>query len=317
MTRTTSFTFSLTLAFGQTLATCRAEAPQESKGSRSVVSSSSDDGATWVPKSTGLPEDAQASFFARQGDELLLATDNRGLFRTTNKRMRWEPLGRQLAAAKITALHAHSDEVLVGVYQRGIHRSEDGGEKWSALNEGLPNLNVRAIVRCKANLFVGTNTGIYKKQDGAGTWEECFVGAQISSLNEQDGKIVAGTTAGVLLCEDDGDTWTTIHNAGALHNCSIVDGRIIAMYISDDVFVSDDWGATWTEANYMPRERSYIYEATTGRNSLLMSNNYGIFQSTDDGRNWQHVFKAGPDVFFFDFIVVDKKIYGGTRGASR
>jgi photosystem II stability/assembly factor-like uncharacterized protein len=313
MTRTMTLALSLLLILAHARGKCGAQTSNDAADSRAVVYISCDNGAAWIPLSAGLPEDAQASFFARRGKEIILATDNRGLFATKDNRTRWEHLGRKLPDLKITALHVRGGELLVGVYRRGIYLSEDGGKKWVAMNEDLPNLNVRAILRYKALLLVGTDIGIYKKQDGSENWVERFAGVQISSLNSQDGKIIAGTAAGVMLSENGGDTWKSIHDAGALHNCSIVGGRICAMYISGDLFVSNDWGATWSEANYTPRERSYIYEVTTGRNSLLMSNNYGVFKSSDGGRNWDHVFRKGPDVFFFDFLVVDDAIYGGTR----
>ncbi len=210
--------------------------------------------------------------------------------------------------------HVSNHEIYVGLYRQGVYVSKTNGEDWLSLNEGLPNLSVQGILKVKDELIVATDIGIFKTQDGLKNWKGKFSGAQILSLNEFDGKIIAGTSSGILLSTDGGENWKYIHHEGSIHYTSIVDGKVFAMYISGDVFMSDNWGITWTNFSYTPRQQSYVYELTRVGNYLVMSNNYGVFRSIDYGENWEHIYKE-ERILFFDFIVFDNIIYGGTRAA--
>jgi len=65
----------------------------------------------------------------------------------------------------------------------------------------------------------------------------------------------------------------------------------------------------------LPKEGGYIYELAKVGNTLLMSNNYGLFKSTDGGNIWQNYLPEERFVFF-DFLVVDNTVYGITRQAD-
>lgn len=291
------------------------QTPKDTAFNRHAVYASSDKGTTWVPVSNGLPGDVQASFLEKKGNEIVLATDNRGLYLSANNRTTWKDIGRNLPILKVNALHVSGDELYVGLHGQGVYVSTDTGAHWRPLNEGLPNLNVRALVKQGGALIAGTDIGIFKKGEEATTWTQQFAGVQINSLNGSDGKIIAGTTAGVLLSADGGQTWKVIHHRGALHSTAIAGGKVFALYISGDVFMSADWGATWTQAFYAPRKQSYVYELTRVNNDYLMSNNYGVFQSRDAGTTWALVHPEERMVFM-DFIVFDSTLYGGTRLAN-
>jgi hypothetical protein len=72
---------------------------------REVVLFSSDNGLNWQPLSSGLPDDTQASFLAKKGNEIVLATDNRGLFITHQNRTSWKSVSQSLPTLKINSLH--------------------------------------------------------------------------------------------------------------------------------------------------------------------------------------------------------------------
>jgi photosystem II stability/assembly factor-like uncharacterized protein len=292
-----------------------AKAPADTAFTRQVIYRSLDRGATWEPASSGLSQDVQASFFEKKGTEIVLATDNRGLFISENNRTAWKNIGQSLPGRKVNALHVSGDELYVGLHGQGVFVSSDNGGAWRPLNQGLPNLNVRAFVKHQSALVAGTDAGIFKKQEGATTWTQQFSGAQINSLNQEEGKIIAGTTVGVLLSADGGETWQVIHHRGALHSTAIAGGQVFALYISGDVFISADWGTTWNQAFYAPRKQSYVYELTRVNNDYVMSNNYGVFRSTDTGNTWALVHPEERMVFM-DFIVFDSTLYGGTRTAN-
>jgi hypothetical protein len=87
------------------------------------------------------------------------------------------------------------------------------------------------------------------------------------------------------------------------------------MYISGDVYKTENSGNTWSKFSYTPGYRAYIYELVKTGNDLLMSNSYGLFRSKDSGKTWNHYYKEERFVFF-DFLAVDDVVYGATRFAN-
>ncbi len=282
---------------------------------REIVVFSNDNGATWLPLSEGLPENTQASFIDKKDDELVLATDNQGVFITENNKASWKNIGQSLPTSKVNALHVADDAIYVGLYRQGIYKSSDDGNSWQSLNEKLPNLGVQTILKFGEDLLVGTDIGIFKTPVGQTDWAQKSFGAQVLSINEFNGKMIAGTSQGVLLSVDQGETWITIHNEGAIHYTAYIDSIMYAFYVSGEGYRSTYFGNAWSKFDYLPHEGGYIYELAKIGNTLLMSNNYGLFKSTDGGNAWQNYLPEERFVFF-DFLVIDNTVYGITREAD-
>jgi len=68
---------------------------------------------------------------------------------------------------------SNTSHLYVGTSQ-GIFESKDGGEVWVSKQEGLGNLNIRALVMDPINfqiLYCGTNgSGLYKSTDSGNSW---------------------------------------------------------------------------------------------------------------------------------------------------
>lgn len=272
---------------------------------------STDFGDSWEPGHPGLPADAQVSFIATLGNEILIATDSHGLFISINDKTGWSQIGGSLPVKKITALFESNGTIFVGLFEHGIYSSDDLGLNWNPLSYNLPNLRVRAIIEVNDGLFVGTDEGIFKLDRQQKSWSGCFGSVQVNSFDEFEGTVVAATNKGALLSSQSGERWNWIHKKGAVHNTAVVDGRIFILYFSGKAYMSNEWGS-WYELNYAPKKLSYPYEMIEVDNRLLMSNNYGIHRSSDGGKTWMHIFKT-EEMAFMDFVVIDHVIYGGTR----
>ena len=292
-----------------------ASLPNDTLFNRQIIYSSSDNGKTWNPAIKGLPTDTKASFLEKKGNEIVLGSENQGIFITENDRKKWKDIGEKLPSTRINALHISGEEIYAGLYNEGVYLTKNDGGLWQSLNKGLPNLKVQGILKINDEILVGTDIGIYKTKDDLINWKLKYSGLQILSLQEVNGKIIAGTSNGVLLSSDNGETWKNIHNEGAIHYTSVFGKDIFALYMSGDVFMSEDFGSTWVEFMYTPRKSAYIYELVGKNEYLIMNNSYGVFQSVDNGQNWKHIFNEERFVFF-DFIVFDNVIYGGTRPSN-
>ena len=124
--------------------------------------------------------------------------------------------------------------------------------------------------------------------------------------------LVAGTSQGTMLSKNKGKHWKWIRKEGAVHYTHHIGKRVVELNLNGDVVYTDDWGENWTQTQYEPRRGSYVYEIIECGDYQLMSNNYGIHRSNDNGKTWEHIFKT-ESMAFFDLISIGDKIYGGTR----
>ena len=273
---------------------------------------SSDYGLTWQAFGEGLPNGTQVSFMEMLGNEMVLATDNEGVLISENNLTAWKSVGLELPNKKINGLHIANGNIYVTVYKKGIYYSPNRGQNWISLNYDLPELRLQTILRLSDKLLVGGDSGIYALKDGEKKWHAIYQGPQILSFNHLENKIIAGTGQGVLLSTDTGGNWRWVHQEGAIHYTALLEDKIFAMHVYNEVAVSDDWGANWQEANYGPKEASYVYEVVKIGGYFIMSNNYGVHRS-NDGLNWELIY-PNEKMIFFDFLVLENMVYGGMRG---
>ncbi len=279
---------------------------------RSPLLVSNDFGQTWNNASQGLPSEIQVSFMERKGNEMVIATDNAALFISSENRSQWNQIGKDLPNKKINALHISGETIFVGVYRKGIYKSIDNGVSWKSLNFDLSNLSVQTIWAFEGQLFVGTDEGISKYLEKERSWKTLSITAQVLSIYSNEGKLVAGTSRGTAISFDKGESWNWIRKEGAVHYTHHVGKRIVELGLNGDLYFSDDWGNNWIASQYQPRAGSYIYELVKIGSHYIMSNNYGIHRSSNEGKNWNLIY-ASESMGFFDLLVIDNKIYGGTR----
>ena len=289
--------------------------PQIQSPTRNPLYQSFDAGKTWQATKHNLPIGTQVSFLAAMNNQIVMATDNEGLFLSDNQKMDWTSIGDSLPNKKINALHvADNVEIYVGVFRQGLYFSSDKGKNWVSLSYDLPDLRVNAILKNEVGLLAGTDYGIFQLKKGASNWQSHSEDVQITSFSIKGEKVVAGTNKGVLMFNNLGQKWEWIHQKGAIHTIAILNNTIVAMYVSSDLFISKNWGTTWKTGHYHPKIASYGYAAATQNgNTFILSNNYGVHESNDGGLNWTLIYKD-EDKIFFDFLVDGAVLYAGTRG---
>lgn len=134
-------------------------------GGAAGVYQSLDGGASW--RSVGLGQTAITALAMDPADSnIVYAAGTSGVFRTDNAGADWTPLSSSPPGV-ITALlmpAGRSAVLYAATSGNGVYRSSDGGASWISINDGLANLDVRALVLAPGgnDIFVATSSGVFQ-----------------------------------------------------------------------------------------------------------------------------------------------------------
>ncbi|MEL6534057.1 MAG: hypothetical protein AAFQ98_01530 [Bacteroidota bacterium] len=276
------------------------------------VMRSLDHGLSWTPVGSFWPEGVQGSFLAEGSGHLLLATDNAGVFMAEGDYSTWSQIGTKLPSQKVNALHSNSQGIYVGLYWGGVYFSPNQGATWEPI-AGVPDPRVHAILTTQDYLWVGTDVGLHRQDQRTQQWETLQSELQVTSLQHVGSTMIAGTHQGTLISEDEGNTWQATTVMEASHNSYLTLEGAYAMSINGEVhynLFADS--LPWQQAEYDPKDSSYVYEIVTTGPYLVMSNNHGLHRSVDLGKTWNRVYQPYKGVFF-DLLDTPSGLYATLR----
>lgn len=191
---------------------------------------SSDNGATWVSKSSGLTN-LLGSGILNVGTRLFYVGPA-GVFMSMDQGDNWNAAG--LSTTDIRSITAINDTLFVSTNGAGIYKSIDWGINWFTVNNGLGgSANFRAIESKGNTIFAGgpTGTGVYRSTDFGTNWTLLGGGLASGSYRgfaSNSQLIVAGSFGGgVFYSTDNGNNWTTI-------NTGLTDLTIFDLEINDN-----------------------------------------------------------------------------------
>lgn len=284
------------------------------KPTRALFLKSKDKGETWQIPNEGLPEDVQTVMINHFKDNLLLATENYGIFAFDLNFDKWTTLPLPpFTPSNIRFLHNDGENIYAALYKRGVMVSSDFGDTWTKRNDDLSDLSVTTIVTVDSTVYLGTDSGIYKGYNPSFLWDKVFEGPQIVSLNldAKQEKIIAGTAKGVLLSDDEGASWNWILKEMSMHSTVVIDDVIFAMAIADGLHRSEDFGATWKNVDMDFPNSAYVFDVSPTKDILAASHHEGLYHSRDGGFRWELVYPT-PVERIRDLVAVDGVLYGGT-----
>jgi hypothetical protein len=246
----------------------------------------------------------------------LLATDEgseEGVFVSTNSGATWAfsyPL--TFASRSVCTADGKKMAVVSWSFVMSIYTTTNSGGTWT--QAGVPSMgswnnNLRGMIASAdgSKLFVfytdgTTNSGVYCSTDWGADW------SMIAALNEPwslvtctaDGTKLAGLIGGsnpqIFVSTNSGVAWLSAASIGAQPAqslCSLLstaDGSKLMAGDSAGLFISTDWGTTWSETNTATIGGEIVCSAD---GSLLLgmrlnaaNGNYDICTSTDLGASW-------------------------------
>jgi hypothetical protein len=251
---------------------------------------------------------------------LLIATQGHGVLRSTDSGLTWTSVIADVDKAWVVRFDPQQPgTVYAGTQTSGLYKSLDEGKTWSQQNQGLNNLDVRAIDIASGLIVVGTASGVFYSDDGATNWHSLGLTnlsvASVALMPKTNGvTIFAGldngsASAGYLLkTEGTAGTWLVVKGnfPGDAVVASLAVGSApsggtdlpLLAGTSGGLFRSDDRGASWTPlAGLPPTDFNAVFFNPANPDQIYVASdgdqgNGGVWRSLDRGATWS-TFGAG------------------------
>jgi photosystem II stability/assembly factor-like uncharacterized protein len=219
-------------------------------GSANGVYVSSDSGFSWKPTLDDLSS-AGVTSIGCSDSILLIGTDFKGTYASSNSGAEWQQLAEGLPA----------------------------GERYH---------RIESVAVVGSDLFAVSSHAILKYSRADSKWKNCDTAIHANVLSVAHGRLIVGGWDGnVFYSDDTGKTWLKGHgSSGIVTSIATADTM---MYIGtwSSLFASSDGGATWFPSVNGINAVSFTTFAKTDNGLFALSGRNGVFSSSDDGASWK------------------------------
>lgn len=265
---------------------------------------SSDDGATWVPISNGLPSNGTKKIQTLAIVNGTIFAGTLGLFRSTNNGDSWQPVDSVFSTRldevndmAVTALYLINGNMYAMSSELVI--SSNGGTKWSSASAGLSNGYVTSFASHDGYLYAsagGSNDGVFVTTNSGDRW---FGGGMSAGMETKhtsaifaigENVYVGEDGVGIFHTTDNGSTWSSVSNgipASPFFTVYAFDSLAGTLFActNSGVFRTTNQGVEWEAIDSgLTTVRTYAI-AIKGKNIFVCSDS-GVFRSTNGGSKW-------------------------------
>jgi photosystem II stability/assembly factor-like uncharacterized protein len=169
-----------------------------------------------------------------------------------------------IGGGPVWSLLATDSTLLAGTYYNGVYLSRNNGTSWTKVNTGIPDsgsLSVHRFAVIDSFLYAGMGNGkFYRSVNSRTPWAEI----------------------------------TNVPALGAGYNFAVKEKNLFAGTPGNGVFLSADYGASWTNVgNGLPASSFVLALAANGNNIFAGIQQAGIFLSSNNGASWANVSTLG------------------------
>ena len=230
----------------------------------------------------------------------------------------WQPTNGPYGGGSVFCFAMNGSNIFAGTEFNGVFLSTNNGSNWIAVNNGLTNLNIKALIVIGTNIYAGTyGGGVFVSTNNGNSWTTANTGlthTYITSFAVSGSNFYAGTMGGVFLSTNNGSSWTAINNGINKYIYSIAaSGSNVYAGTDGGVYKSTNSGSTWSFytvsygdiVNSIAFCGNFIFAATLG---------HGVYVSSN-GSSWS-VSTPYPGYIYniYTLAVSGTNIYAGTGG---
>ncbi len=170
-----------------------------------------------------------------------------------------------------------------------------------------------------ANLYAGTDGGIFFSTNHGGSWTSINVGlsdAHVLALGLSATSLFAGTIGGgVYLSTNNGANWKAINTGltSFVIDAFAVSGTNTFVSTGSGVFLTPNDGITWKNLFSFP---SIARALSIVGNNLVAGTANGVFLSTNDGNTWNAANTGLTDTNILAFAASDTSLLAGTSSGG-
>ncbi|MFA6233860.1 MAG: hypothetical protein WC824_06700 [Bacteroidota bacterium] len=177
----------------------------------------SDDGATWVPDTTGLPQFTPNALDVNPQGEIAVGGSDGKLYVMETGSSAWRDAMDVRITSTINCLLWANGALFAGTDGKGLFRSLDKGMTWTKLVNGMNLDNVYACYSDRqGGIFVGGWGSIFTSTDNGDSWIDIGDGSSfsVSSIVKGPGGMIYASTStkGVFMADGQAGSWTTINS---------------------------------------------------------------------------------------------------------
>lgn len=273
---------------------------------------STDQGISWDKLKSGVsPEYFGAVGVDSTGRIFVAAQD--GIIYSTDSGDSWSRLpSYQDTDVQLTVYFHPNGSIFVGAFH-GVFRSTDGGKNWSQCNEGLLNTSVDFITSDKFNTVfaIVRGRGLFRSRNCGDSWEQLSDAIVWGLTTSPDGDVYVGASPWpmneIWRTSDGGDHW---EKKAAVQNFYFAGvtvgyrGEVYATDLEGRIFMSGDGGTSWKQIRNSTNYYDVAALRVTSKGHLfLASKSEGIFRSTNEGKEWEHLFVGLPTGRAMDLVI--------------
>jgi photosystem II stability/assembly factor-like uncharacterized protein len=245
------------------------------------------------------------------------------MYLSTDNGSSWSNSNEGIMNKHITALFLKDSILFVGTDGGGVYRSTDKGSNWKQMDNGMTNITIPALDIKGTSIIAGTSgNGVFVSDDNGLSWNKINRGITnpfINTIARRDNYVFAGAEHGdIFLSTNSGVSWQNA-NAGVPSNNSInciliKDSSVVFASSTQSVYYSSNNGISWE-----PRTNGITsyFMGVLGQcgQSIFVTGYGGLFKSTDDGLNWNHIESSSglADNNVNCLAAMDTIIFAGTR----
>lgn len=235
------------------------------------------------------------------GGALLIGADGAGVLRSADHGRSFVASNQGFSARLVTELirDPRRGRLVAAIqndrFHSGVLAAPRADGPWSKLAPGLEGREISALALSGADLYAGTDDGVFVLRDGAPAWQRLATLANGVELRPRvaellapaPGLVLAATHRGLLRSADRGRSWTlaSLGSAREVVALAAAGGRLLAA-TPLGLYASEDQGATFRHLSSGPGERILKLAALPDGVTIFATSSAGLYKSADGGRGF-------------------------------